>query len=529
MARRLLLRKGIGFMTRTGLTTWSASDYHVLRTFLRSIRMRRLRSGMIPRTVPGLPKINKTGQKMESSATREYPSLIHTFFLTHTVNGILLNPEDKALYDDYKEEMLDGYRVVAAGVAARDDDRGDDEDDDEERGLNETIVREILVRESTSSLVGAIRGTRIQLCSTKILTKSNPEQSAPSQPTSTVRNTIRRGKKLVPQDRGGSETSRYSESRTMSTREHERRHISRRSHSPKPSPSVFSRIRHKRSRSPRQKPREKEGGVFKRLGNRGKSVSACSGSHTIQNTQSALIECEDIGGWANWNVKIKKARNYVGEDVKGAPECMRIFEFVHGIINPELIKRLHDKILKTVDEMMRVTTSFLRGEVAASNHERRIIFRPWKAARGKAVAHNKRTQTEQWKGTTQCEDEGTEGPMIIEAEIGGHCIHRMYVDGGSASEILYEHCFSRLRPEIKNQLAPATTPLIGFSGEIIWPIGQIQLLVRIGDEEHSTSALMNFVVVRSPSPYNGIIGRPGVRKLQAVSSTAHRMLKIPVE
>ncbi|GKB98856.1 hypothetical protein Tco_0984993 [Tanacetum coccineum] len=34
------------------------------------------------------------------------------------------------------------------------------------------------------------------------------------------------------------------------------------------------------------------------------------------------------------------------------------------------------------------------------------------------------------------EDEGTERPMIIEAEIGGHCIHRMYVDGGSAAEIL---------------------------------------------------------------------------------------------
>ncbi|GKB47522.1 reverse transcriptase domain-containing protein [Tanacetum coccineum] len=126
-------------------------------------------------------------------------------------------------------------------------------------------------------------------------------------------------------------------------------------------------------------------------------------------------------------------------------------------------------------------------------------------------------------------DEGTEGPMIIEAEIGGHCIHRMYVDGGSASEILYEHCFSRLRPEIKNQLVPTTTPLIGFSGEIIWPIGQIQLLVTIRDEEHSASAWMNFVVVRSLSPYNKIIGRPGVRKLQAVPSIAHGMLKIPVE
>ncbi|GJZ91900.1 hypothetical protein Tco_0663965 [Tanacetum coccineum] len=78
--------------------------------------------------------------------------------------------------------------------------------------------------------------------------------------------------------------------------------------------------------------------------------------------------------------------------------------------------------------------------------------------------------------TDEFEDEGIEGPMIIEAEVGGHYIHRIYVDGGSASEILYKHCFSRLRPEIKNQLVPATTPLIGFSGQIIWPIGQIQLL-----------------------------------------------------
>ncbi|GJZ17320.1 hypothetical protein Tco_0553443 [Tanacetum coccineum] len=55
---------------------------------------------------------------------------------------------------------------------------------------------------------------------------------------------------------------------------------------------------------------------------------------------------------------------------------------------------------------------------------------------------------------------------------------------------------TKFRPKIKNQLAPATTHLIGFSGEIIWPIGKIQLLVRIGDEEHSASAWMNFVVVR---------------------------------
>ncbi|GKA91569.1 hypothetical protein Tco_0813439 [Tanacetum coccineum] len=48
-------------------------------------------------------------------------------------------------------------------------------------------------------------------------------------------------------------------------------------------------------------------------------------------------------------------------DVKGAPEIMRISGFMHGITNPELIKRLHDKIPKSVDEMMRITTFFLRG------------------------------------------------------------------------------------------------------------------------------------------------------------------------
>ncbi|GKA21307.1 hypothetical protein Tco_0701296 [Tanacetum coccineum] len=41
-------------------------------------------------------------QMMDSSATREYPSLIHTFFVTHTVNGVFTRDEDQALY----EEML---------------------------------------------------------------------------------------------------------------------------------------------------------------------------------------------------------------------------------------------------------------------------------------------------------------------------------------------------------------------------------------------------------------------------------------
>nr|GFC96530.1 reverse transcriptase domain-containing protein [Tanacetum cinerariifolium] len=93
---------------------------------------------------------------------------------------------------------------------------------------------------------------------------------------------------------------------------------------------------------------------------------------------------------------------------------------------------------------------------------------------------------------------------------GGHDIHRMYIDGGASADILYEHCFQRLRPEVKSQLNPATTSLTGFTGEKIWPRGKIRLLVIVDNEEHSTRTWMTFMVIRSPSPYNGIIGRPGI-------------------
>ncbi|GJT41640.1 reverse transcriptase domain-containing protein [Tanacetum coccineum] len=55
-------------------------------------------------------------------------------------------------------------------------------------------------------------------------------------------------------------------------------------------------------------------------------------------------------------------------DVEGAPECMKISEFMHGITHPELIKRLYEKIPRSMDEMYRVTTSFLQGEVTAFSH-----------------------------------------------------------------------------------------------------------------------------------------------------------------
>nr|GFA48808.1 reverse transcriptase domain-containing protein [Tanacetum cinerariifolium] len=91
-------------------------------------------------------------------------------------------------------------------------------------------------------------------------------------------------------------------------------------------------------------------------------------------------------------------------DVKGAPECMKISGFMHGITNPELIKRLHDKMPKSMDEMMSVTTSFLRGEVAASNRERKKSFSSWKQQEAMQKQNFKRGNFQNEQRTEQKQD-----------------------------------------------------------------------------------------------------------------------------
>nr|GEZ78410.1 reverse transcriptase domain-containing protein [Tanacetum cinerariifolium] len=102
----------------------------------------------------------------------------------------------------------------------------------------------------------------------------------------------------------------------------------------------------------------------------------------------------------------------------------------------------------------------------------------------------------------------------------------------SSTEVIYEHCFNRLQPEVKNQMVPTTTSLTGFIGKKLygrWDNSGSWLLVTIGDADHSTRAWMNFMIVRSLSPYNGIIRRPGIKEIQAVPSTAYEMLKFPAD
>nr|GEY93987.1 reverse transcriptase domain-containing protein [Tanacetum cinerariifolium] len=63
--------------------------------------------------------------------------------------------------------------------------------------------------------------------------------------------------------------------------------------------------------------------------------------------------------------------------MKGAPGCMRISGFMHGVNNPELTKRLNKHVPKTIEEMMITTTAFIREEAAVASKKKGHVS--WKA------------------------------------------------------------------------------------------------------------------------------------------------------
>ncbi|GJW54809.1 reverse transcriptase domain-containing protein [Tanacetum coccineum] len=205
-------------------------------------------------------------------------------------------------------------------------------------------------------------------------------------------------------------------------------------------------------------------------------------------------------------------------------ECMRLKKQIEELVQAGKLSHLIKEIKQGRDQ-----TKNGKKEAPAKDKSLAIyMIQPWQKMTRQKLTQSFARVTE-IRFPPLANSDGTEGPLVIEAKIGGHMIHRMYIDGGSSTEVLYEHCFNQLRPKIKNQMVPATTSLTSFSGETICPLGQLRLLVTIGDADHSTRAWMNFMIVRSISPYNGIIGRPGIREIRAVPSTAHGMLKFSVD
>ncbi|GAV83296.1 LOW QUALITY PROTEIN: hypothetical protein CFOL_v3_26744, partial [Cephalotus follicularis] len=105
-------------------------------------------------------------------------------------------------------------------------------------------------------------------------------------------------------------------------------------------------------------------------------------------------------------------------------------------------------------------------------------------------------------------------PVVVTLLVELFTMKKILLDSGSSADILYKHAFDQLRIPA-DQLKPVKTPLVGFTGETIHPLGSINLPVVAGTTPRQTQVKMTFLVVDTPSPYNAIIGRSGLNFLEA--------------
>nr|GEY23622.1 hypothetical protein [Tanacetum cinerariifolium] len=70
------------------------------------------------------------------------------------------------------------------------------------------------------------------------------------------------------------------------------------------------------------------------------------------------------------------------------------------------------------------------------------------------------------------------------------------LDSGRSYEVIYEHCFLKLKPSIRSPRLDSKISLIGFSGEHSWPLREVPLEVTVGGSPYTRMETLNFVIIR---------------------------------
>ncbi|GJU59750.1 reverse transcriptase domain-containing protein [Tanacetum coccineum] len=101
----------------------------------------------------------------------------------------------------------------------------------------------------------------------------------------------------------------------------------------------------------------------------------------------------------------------------------------------------------------------------------------------------------------------SEESLVVEAEVEGYLVRRIHIDEGASVKIMFEHCFNMLHPSIRSRE--------GRTRCVLWV------------EWEMPKSNYEIPVIPAPSPYNIILGRPGLKQLRAIPSTIHGMMKFP--
>ena len=118
--------------------------------------------------------------------------------------------------------------------------------------------------------------------------------------------------------------------------------------------------------------------------------------------------------------------------------------------------------------------------------------------------------------------------LVINLSMADFNTRRVLVDNGSSVDIIYYIVFQQMRID-KERLLPSDTPLVGFNGTKVFPVGTIALLVTIKTYPQQLIKEVSFLVIDCSSAYNAIIERPTLNAWRATTSTYHLLVKFSME
>ncbi|KAL2230962.1 UNVERIFIED_CONTAM: Retrovirus-related Pol polyprotein from transposon [Sesamum indicum] len=119
-------------------------------------------------------------------------------------------------------------------------------------------------------------------------------------------------------------------------------------------------------------------------------------------------------------------------------------------------------------------------------------------------------------------------PMVIRLDIANFTVRKVLIDNGSSADIILRDVVIKMGLE-NAQLELVRTPLVGFGGTEIVPLGTLDLPVSMGEEPRRKTLMIKFLVVDTPFAYNVILGRPGLNAFREIVSTYHLKVKFPTK
>ncbi|GJT30233.1 putative reverse transcriptase domain-containing protein [Tanacetum coccineum] len=225
--------------------------------------------------------------------------------------------------------------------------------------------------------------------------------------------------------------------------------------------------------------------------------------------------------------------------ILGLHEDQRISGFVHGLRTRNLVEFLSTYLLTTYKGLMEKTYTCIEAREVATNG----------APNDQREGFDRSKKNSPWDNNREKKDRSRH--QIKEAVKSGQLSHLL--KGIKKGKVKVPHTqrgygkkekdttpveapilmISRREPAARRVSAEepmshrvdSKVPLVGFSGEHSCPIGEVLLETTIGDATFTRTKTLNFVIVRSTSPYNLLLGRTTMQKMGIVVFMIHGAIK----